>query len=94
VRELGTANRIDSHIGRLDVEKYHKIIERAVLETVQDFLAAKEVDISAFSDSALNVINSTVIGSVSGGTNQFGGSGNTVNQQEADRRRRRHPPEA
>jgi hypothetical protein len=79
VRELGMADRFGSHIHQLDVQKYTRIIERAVLETVQDFLAGKGVDVSAFSDSALTVINGTVIGSVSGGTNQVGGGDTTFN---------------
>lgn len=83
VRELGMDDHLGSYIHVLDVQKYNRIIERAVLETVQDFLAGKGVDISAFSDSAVNVINGNVIGSVSGGTNQIGGAGSTFSQQHA-----------
>lgn len=83
VRELGMDDRPGSYIHVLDVQKYNRIIERAVLETVQDFLAGKGVDISAFSTSAVNVINGNVIGSVSGGTNQIGGAGSTFSQQQA-----------
>jgi hypothetical protein len=83
VRELGMDDHLGSYIHVLDVQKYNRIIERAVLETVQDFLAGKGVDISAFSDSAINVINGNVIGSVSGGTNQIGGAGSTFSQQHA-----------
>ena len=70
VRQLGTSASFGSYIRELDVEKYNRIIERAVLETVQDFLASKGVDISAFSSSALNIINGDVIGVT--------GSGNVV----------------
>lgn len=57
VRELGTAVRFGSYIRVLDVDKYNKIIERMLLETVQDFLAEKGVDIAAFESSANSVIN-------------------------------------
>jgi hypothetical protein len=78
VRELGMAARFGSYIRRLDVQKYNRIIERAVLETVQDFLASKGVDISAFTDSAFNIINGSVIGSISGGTNNITGAGGNI----------------
>jgi hypothetical protein len=80
IRELGTEDRFGSYIRTLDAEKYDSIIERAVLETVQDFLASKGVDISAFTGSALNIINGNVIGSVSGGNNQFGGANSRFSQ--------------
>jgi hypothetical protein len=81
VRELGMANRFGSHVRLLDVEKYDRIIERSVLDTVQDFLSGQGVDVSAFAGSAFNVINGNFIGSISGGVNQVGGSGSTFNQQ-------------
>jgi hypothetical protein len=82
VRELGMDDHLGSFIHVLDVEKYNSIIARAVLETVQDFLAGKGVDVSAFTDSAVTVINGNVIGSVSGGTNQFGGAGSHFSQRQ------------
>jgi hypothetical protein len=87
VRELGTWDRFGSHIRLLDLEKYNSIIERAVLETVQDFLSSKGVDISAFSSTALNIINGNVIGSISGSGNNIGGAGSAFNQQQAGRPR-------
>jgi hypothetical protein len=80
IRELGSQERFGSYIRKLDAEKYNSIIERAVLETVQDFLASKGVDTSAFTGSALNIINGNVIGSVSGGSNQFGGANSRFTQ--------------
>jgi hypothetical protein len=82
VRQLGTVDDYGSYIRERDVEKYNRIIERLLLETVQDFLAAKGVDISAFAGSANSVINGDVIsiGSISGGDNTIGGHGHTLNQ--------------
>jgi hypothetical protein len=81
VRELGTADRFGSYIRERDVEKYEKIIQRMLLETVQDFLAAKGVDTSAFEGSA-NVINGDVIsvGQIMGHNNQVG-KGNIQHQK-------------
>jgi hypothetical protein len=92
IRELAMADRLGSYIHVLDIRKYNSIIERAVLETVQDFLASKGVDISAFTDSASNVINGNVIGSVSGGTNQFGGTDSTFHQNQSGRTHKQHRP--
>lgn len=61
VRELGAADQFDSYLKLLDVEKYTKIIERLLLDTVLDFLAMKGVDTSAFAASAGSVINGDVI---------------------------------
>ncbi len=74
VRELGAADSFDTYIQLLDVEKYTKIIERLLVDTVLDFLAAKGVDTSAFVNSATNIINGDVnsVGTVSGGQVQIG----------------------
>ena len=87
IRELGTARHLGSYIRRLDVEKYNKILDRAVLEAVQDFLASKGVDISAFSSSALNIINGDVIG-VTGNGNQVGGHQSVFNPRATTSRSR------
>lgn len=88
VRELGMTDGFGSYIKRLDVEKYSSIIERAVLEAAQDFLAGKGVDISAFNEHAATIISGNVFGTISGGTNQFGGTDNTINQQHDGHARR------
>jgi hypothetical protein len=77
IRERGTDRKLGSYIRELDVEKYNKIFQRLLLETVQDYLAEKGVDVSAFEGSANSVINGDVItvGSVSGSGIQLG-SGN------------------
>ena len=74
VRELGAAGSFGTHIRELDVEKYTRIIERLLMDTVLDFLAEKGVDISAFANSAASIIDGDVyhIETVSGGQNQFG----------------------
>jgi hypothetical protein len=80
VRELGTHPDFGSYIRELDVEKYKSIIQRQLLETVQDFLAAKGVDTSAFEGSAISIINGDFIKDVSiGGDSQNIGSGGVKN---------------
>jgi hypothetical protein len=83
-RELATSDSLGSHIAELDVEKYQKIIQRMLLETVQDFLATHGVDTSAFVGSA-SVINGdvNVVGTITGGTNQVGGQDNTIRHETA-----------
>ena len=44
-------DRLGSYIHVLDMQKYNRIIERAILETVQDFLASKGVDRKAMAMS-------------------------------------------
>ncbi len=77
IRERGADHAIGSYLHELDVEKYNKIFQRLLLETVQDYLAEKGVDVSAFEGSANSVINGDVfnVGSVSGSGIQLG-SGN------------------
>ena len=84
VRELGTDLDFGSYIRELDVEKYKSIIQRLLLETVQDFLAAKGVDTSAFEGSAISIINGDFIKDVSiGGDSQNIGSGGSKNFSRA-----------
>ena len=78
VREYGAAALPRTYIQRLDTGKYHRIIERLVIETVLDFLVANDVDTSAYRASAQAIYNSGVIqsGNFSGGTfNMNTGSG-------------------
>jgi hypothetical protein len=84
VRELALSGKRVGHIGRMDVTKYQKIIQRMLLETVQDFLASHGVDTSAFAGSA-SVINNGIIntGSVSGDQNFNSGPGNITTRQAA-----------
>ena len=74
VRERGAADSFGTYIRTLDLEKYTRIIERLLIDTVLDFLAEKDVDISAFAASASAVINGDVynIEEISGGNNQLG----------------------
>jgi hypothetical protein len=85
VRELGSHRDLGSYINDLDVEKYQKIIQRLLLETVKDFLVEKGVDISAFEDSA-NVINGDVsIATITGNNNRVGGRNTTINRPARSR---------
>ncbi len=65
VREIGAASDLQTYIQKLDAEKYTKLAERLVTDTVLDFLAAKGVDTSSYVNSAGTVINSGVV--ISGG---------------------------
>jgi hypothetical protein len=66
VRQLGAAKNLQIYIQELDAEKYTKLAERLVTDTVLDFLTAKGVDTSNYVNSASTVINSGVM--ISGGT--------------------------
>ncbi len=81
VRELAIGHDRGGYIGELDVEKYQKIIQRMLLETVQDFLVAQGVDTSAFEGSA-NRINGDVyvVGSIAGDNNIIGRDNNVAPQ--------------
>lgn len=73
IRERGAEPELGSYLRELDVEKYNKIFQRLLLETVQDYLTEKGVDISAFEGSANSVINGDVFNIQSAGSgNQFG----------------------
>ncbi len=61
VRELGAAVLPRTYIQHLDTSKYTRIIERLVIETVLDFLVAKDVDTSAYRASAQAIYNGAVI---------------------------------
>jgi hypothetical protein len=78
VRERGTYPKFDSYIEDLDVRKYKSIIQRLLLETAQDYLAAKGVDTSAFEGAAVNILNGDFMKNVSvtGNNNRIGSGGN------------------
>jgi hypothetical protein len=81
IRERGAADSFGTHIEGLDVDKYTKIIERCLTDTVLDFLADNDVDTSAFAASASTIITGDVNNiDVSGGSNQFGGRGSSFTQ--------------
>jgi hypothetical protein len=87
VRELGTSISLDNYLRDLDVEKYYTIIERLILESVQDFLAAKGVDTSAFGANASTIINGDVIraDNISGSGFQIGSRQNKYSTRSRDR---------
>ncbi len=65
VRELGSSTAARNHIQRLDTAKYVKIVQRLILDTVLDFLKEKDVDTSAYTESASAIItNYTIHGNV------------------------------
>jgi hypothetical protein len=61
VRGLGAVDKLETYIQTLDAEKYTKLVERLINDTVLDFLAAKGVNTTAFANSATTVMNSGVI---------------------------------
>ena len=84
VRERGASDFFGTHIRELDLDKYTKIIERLLIDTVIDFLWEKDVNVDAFAASASTIINGNITNlDVSGGTNQFGGEGSTFHQTPA-----------
>lgn len=87
VREHGTAAEFGSYIRELDVDKYTRIIERLLLDTVIDFLEEKGVDISAFKASADTIINNVVnnAGTISGSNFQMGQNNTQMRGQAKDR---------
>jgi hypothetical protein len=66
VRELGSARGYRNYIQRLDAEKYTKLTERLVTDTVLDFLADHGVDTSAYVSSVMATINNST--NIEGGT--------------------------
>jgi hypothetical protein len=82
VRELGAAKKFATYIQQFDVDKYTKVIERLLIETVMDFLYGKGVDISEFVNSAGPIINGDIvnIANLSGNNNKISGRGNTYNK--------------
>jgi hypothetical protein len=66
VRELGAAREPHTYIQRLDAEKYTKLAERLITDTVLDFLEAKGVNTAAYRASASSVINNGLM--ISGGS--------------------------
>jgi hypothetical protein len=61
VREIGSYSSPRTFIQRLDTEKYTKIIERLITDTVFDFLVDKGVDTSAYQANASAIINNGVM---------------------------------
>jgi hypothetical protein len=66
VRELGAARAPHTYIQTLDAEKYTKLAERLITDTVLDFLEAKGVNTSAYRASASSIINNGLM--ISGGS--------------------------
>jgi hypothetical protein len=82
VRELGTAAKFGRYIQVLDVEKYNMIFSEALLNAVTEYLAKKEIDTSAFTGIAQNIINNinNNSGNVYGDFNQQAGNNNSANK--------------
>jgi hypothetical protein len=82
VRELGTASSFGRYIQVLDVEKYNMIFSEALLNAVTEYLVKKDIDISAFTGIAQNIINNinNNSGNVYGDLNQQAGNDNSANK--------------
>lgn len=61
VRESWAEDHPRSYIQVLDAEKYTKLTERLVIDTVADHLTDQGVDVSAFMGSAANVFHDSVL---------------------------------
>lgn len=61
VREYSAADELGSYIQGLDAEKYTKLTERLVLDTVAAYLTGQGFDVSSFVASASNVFNGCVL---------------------------------
>jgi hypothetical protein len=64
----------------LDVEKYNMIFSEALLNAVTEYLTEKEIDTSAFTGLAQNIINNinNNSGDVYGNLNQQAGNDNSI----------------
>jgi hypothetical protein len=84
VRELGATRNFRTYIQRLDAEKYTKLIERLVTDTVLDFLADRGVDTSAYVNSVLATINqsTTIQGGTFNSAVAFGAGGSAHQSQQ------------
>jgi hypothetical protein len=88
-REIGAARNFGTYIQKLDAEKYTKLTERLVTDTVLDFLAAKGVDTSAYANSA-NAVNSwnvNIEGGVFHGPLAFGAGARAQQHNQAQQAR-------
>ncbi|MFG1943833.1 hypothetical protein [Nonomuraea sp. NPDC048826] len=56
VRELGASDSLATHIQRLDVAKYTKLVEQRLTEAVLDFLEKEDVDTRGYRLQAASVI--------------------------------------
>jgi hypothetical protein len=85
VREAASVARYESYIQRLDAQKYTKIVERLVTDSVLDYLTIKGADTSEYVNSALTVVNSGLF--VGAGAKVSGpvafGAGSSIQQGQA-----------
>ncbi|NRQ30970.1 hypothetical protein HII36_03865 [Nonomuraea sp. NN258] len=74
VREFGADDDLQTHIQRLDVRKYVRMIEQRLTESVLDFLEERGVETGAYRMQAANVTNQSmyVFGSTVSGPIAFG----------------------
>ncbi|WP_436520106.1 hypothetical protein [Actinoplanes sp. HUAS TT8] len=82
IRDLASAPDLDSFLQRLDGIKYVKLVDRIAGEAIIDYLVARGVDPLEFRQAINHITEQNTniqIGTVSGGQNNFGGSGNTFN---------------
>lgn len=80
VRDLASIDDVESYLQKLDGIKYVKLVDRIIGETVIDFLIEAGVDPLEFRQavSQITLQNSSLVqvGTIQGGQNNFGGSGN------------------
>ena len=70
VREMATAPWFGTYIEELDVEKYNKMFSRLLLDEVQEYLRAHDIDTSAFRNSAQNIVDNSNNSYIKGDNNK------------------------
>jgi hypothetical protein len=72
VRERASDSRYHRYFQRLDKERYHRVVEKRVLDTVADFLDARGIDISDVRERSTTILNNGIY--VTGGASFSAGS--------------------
>jgi len=81
-REAGARGDLGTYLQKLDAGKYTKLAERLVNDAVIDYLADMDVNVSAYAQSAANVMNNTFIGN---NNSAFGPGANVENYAPGQR---------
>jgi hypothetical protein len=81
VRQLGAQVRPRDSIQNFDIDKYTRIVERLVVETVLDYLGAKGADTAAYRAAAASIVNGDVYSGNTGNWNTGAGTQNVRTRQ-------------
>src|SRR5207249_5576855 len=78
VRESGSDKEYAKYFQKMDIERFHKIIDRHLLTSIRQFLKGRSVDTSELERSMRFIINQVWIGAFSG-VNLTVGTGAEIN---------------